>query len=152
MGDLPNGHPGCLVASYVYQDYLFSQDVRDMTTEGHRIWRRRFRERLDRIAERYPPRIEVSLDDMADMLSSVADGGIILSKVLKDNSALARQVTGFRWRPAGPEEVPNVVTPTPFDRVAMDIRRIREATGFQPRFADLDEAVSDWLASAAAES
>ncbi|MCL4716044.1 MAG: TetR/AcrR family transcriptional regulator [Hyphomonadaceae bacterium] len=96
MGDLPNGHPGCLVASYVYQDYLFSQDVRDMTTEGHRIWRRRFRERLDRIAERYPPRIEVSLDDMADMLSSVADGGIILSKSLHDPQVLPRQIMQYR--------------------------------------------------------
>ena len=94
--DLPNGHPGCLVASYVYQDHLFSREVRDMTTEGHRIWRKRFRERLDRIAERYPPRIEVDLDDMADMLSAVADGGIILSKSLGDPSLLPRQILQYR--------------------------------------------------------
>lgn len=96
MGDLPNGHPGCLVASYVYQDQMFSRDVREMTTEGHRIWRRRFRERLDGIAERYPPRIEVDLDDMADLLSSVADGGIILSKSLGDPSLLPRQILQYR--------------------------------------------------------
>jgi AcrR family transcriptional regulator len=96
MGDLPNGHPGCLAASYVYQDYLFSRDVRSMTTEGHRIWRKRFRERLDRIAERYPARIEVSLDDMADMLSAVADGGIILSKSLGDPQVLPRQIMQYR--------------------------------------------------------
>ena len=96
MGDLPNGHPGCLIASYVYQDFMFSREVRDMTTEGHRIWRRRFRERLDRIAERYPPCIEVDLDDMADMLSSVADGGIILSKSLHDPSLLPRQILQYR--------------------------------------------------------
>jgi AcrR family transcriptional regulator len=96
MGDLPNGHPGCLAASYVYQDFLFSRDVRDMTTEGHRIWRKRFRERLDRIAERYPPRIEVDFDDMADMLSAVADGGIILSKSLHDPQVLPRQIMLYR--------------------------------------------------------
>jgi len=96
MGDLPNGHPGCLIASYVYQDFLFSQEVREMTTEGHRIWRRRFRERLDRISERYPARIEVNLDDMADMLSAVADGGIILSKSLHDPSLLPRQILQYR--------------------------------------------------------
>jgi AcrR family transcriptional regulator len=90
--DLPNGHPGCIVASYVYQDHLFSREVREMTAEGHRIWRRRFRERLDRIAERYPARIDVNLDDMADMLSAVADGGIILSKSLSDPSILPRQI------------------------------------------------------------
>jgi nucleoside-diphosphate-sugar epimerase len=63
--------------------------------------------------------------------------------------ALARRVPGFRWRAAGPEETATVVTHVPFDRVAMDIRRIRDATGFQPRFADLDQAVEDWLASGA---
>ena len=96
MGDLPNGHPGCLVASYVYQDFLFSAEVRAMTTEGHRIWRTRFRERLDRIAERYPPKIEINLDDLADMLSAVADGGIILSKSLHDPSLLPRQIMQYR--------------------------------------------------------
>ncbi|HRK64444.1 MAG TPA: TetR/AcrR family transcriptional regulator [Terricaulis sp.] len=96
MADMPNGHPGCLVASYVYQDFLFSADVRAMTTEGHQIWRARFRERLDRIAERYPPKVEVNLDDMADLLSSVADGGIILSKSLHDPSILPRQILQYR--------------------------------------------------------
>lgn len=96
MGDLPNGHPGCLVASYVYQDYLFSQEVRRMTTEGHRIWRVRFREKLDRIAERYPPKVEVNLDDIADMLSSVADGGIILAKSLSEPGILSRQILQYR--------------------------------------------------------
>jgi TetR/AcrR family transcriptional repressor of nem operon len=96
MGDLPNGHPGCLVASYVYQDHMFSREVREMTTEGHRIWTRRFRPRLERIAERYPPRIEVDLDDMAHMLSAVADGGIILSKSLGDPKVLSRQILQYR--------------------------------------------------------
>jgi TetR/AcrR family transcriptional regulator, transcriptional repressor for nem operon len=94
--DLPNGHPGCLVASYVYQDHLFSADVRAMSMDGHRIWRKRFRERLDPIAARYPPRIEVDLDDMADMLSAVADGGIILSKSLHEPGVLPRQILQYR--------------------------------------------------------
>jgi len=96
MGDLPSGHPGCLVASYVYQDHLFSHEVRTMTTEGHLIWRTRFRARLDHIAERYPPKIAVDLDDVADMLSSVADGGIILSKSLHDPGVLPRQILLYR--------------------------------------------------------
>jgi len=89
MGDLPNGHPGCLAASYVYQDYLFNRDVRAMTTEGHRIWRRRFGERLARISEQYPPRVEIDLQDLADMLSAVADGGIILEKPVRSANPAA---------------------------------------------------------------
>ena len=96
FGDLPNGHPGCLIAAYCYQDRLFDQQVRDLNTASVILWRKRFRARLDLIAARYPPRIPVDLDDLADMLSAVADGGIILSKSLKDSRALARQMLLYR--------------------------------------------------------
>ena len=96
MSDLPSGHPGCLVASYCYQDRLFDKEVRELNAKAVLGWRQRFRERLDVIAARYPPRIVVDLDDLADMLSVVADGGIILSKVVKDKEALARQVMLYR--------------------------------------------------------
>tara|TARA_R110000782_G_scaffold127769_1_gene219361 strand:- start:268 stop:903 length:636 start_codon:yes stop_codon:yes gene_type:complete len=96
MTDLPSGHPGCLVASYVYSEHLFSREVRNMTTEGHQIWRKRFGERLRKIAKRYPPESEVNLDDLADMLSAVADGGIILSKSLHDPMVLPKQILLYR--------------------------------------------------------
>jgi len=96
VADLPNGHPGCLIASYCYQDRLFDQQVRDLNTQSVLLWRARFRARLDRIAERYPPRIGVDLDDLADMLSAVADGGIVLSKVLHDPAAMPRQILLYR--------------------------------------------------------
>ncbi len=96
LGDLPNGHPGCLIAAYCYQDRLFDQQVRDLNAASMVLWRKRFRTRLDLIAERYPPRIPVDFDDLADMLSVVADGGIILSKVLRDPPALSRQILLYR--------------------------------------------------------
>jgi len=96
LGDLPNGHPGCLIAAYCYQDRMFDQHIRTLNAEAVLSWRRRFRERLDRIAARYPPRVAVDLDDLADMLSAVVDGGIILWKVLKDKDALPRQVMLYR--------------------------------------------------------
>jgi AcrR family transcriptional regulator len=96
VADLPNGHPGCLIAAYCYQDRLFDQQVRDLNAQSVLLWRKRFRTRLDRIAERYPPRIAVDLDDLADMLSAVADGGIILSKVLRDPMAMPRQILLYR--------------------------------------------------------
>lgn len=96
MNDLPSGHPGCLVASYCYQDRLFDREIRELNAAAVLGWRQRFRERLDLIAARYPPRIAVDLDDLADMLSVVADGGIILSKVVKDKDALSRQVMLYR--------------------------------------------------------
>jgi AcrR family transcriptional regulator len=94
--DLPSAHPGCIVASVCYQDRLFDREVRDLNAEGVLGWRRRFRARLDQIAERYPPKIAVDLDDVADMLMAVTDGGIILSRTLEDRTALPRQVLLYR--------------------------------------------------------
>ena len=96
MADLPEAHPGCLIASYCYQENLFNKDVRDLNTAGVLAWRRRFRERLDLIAARYPPRIDVDLDALADMVSAIVDGGIIISKVVKDKDVLPRQVMLYR--------------------------------------------------------
>ena len=59
-------------------------------------WRKRFRERLELIAARYPPKSPVDLDDLADMLSVIADGGIILSRVVNDKQALPRQIMLYR--------------------------------------------------------
>jgi TetR/AcrR family transcriptional regulator, transcriptional repressor for nem operon len=96
LADLPGGHPGCLVASYCYQDRLFDKDVRELNATALLSWRRRFRTRLELIAKRYKPRIKIDLDDLADMLSAIADGGIILAKVTKDKDALPRQVLLYR--------------------------------------------------------
>jgi TetR/AcrR family transcriptional regulator, transcriptional repressor for nem operon len=96
MADLTSGHPGCLVASYCYQDRLFSSEIRELGAMGVRRWRERFRKRLDAIVERYPPKIDVNLDVMADMLSAVVDGGIVLSKSLSQPKHLPDQVMLYR--------------------------------------------------------
>jgi len=96
MQDLPKTHPGCLVASFCYQENLFSADVRELNKAGVLRWRRKFRGQLDKITARHPPRLDVDLDALADMLSAVVDGGIIISRVLHDKDVLPKQVLLFR--------------------------------------------------------
>jgi AcrR family transcriptional regulator len=96
MSDLPNGHPGCLIASICYQERLFDRDVRNLTADSVRGWNARFRAIFDSIASTYPPREPVDLDDLADMLSCVVDGAIIMSKTLDDPRRLERQILAFR--------------------------------------------------------
>ena len=50
------------------------------------------------LAERYPPKIEVNLDVMADMVSAVVDGGILLSKSLSQPKHLPEQIMLYRSR------------------------------------------------------
>ncbi|MEM8571800.1 MAG: TetR/AcrR family transcriptional regulator [Pseudomonadota bacterium] len=94
--DLPNGHPGCIVASVCYHEQLFDQEVRSLNAKAVLSWRARFRERIEQIAGRYEPRIAVNLDDLADMFSVVTDGGIILSRVVVDKTLLPRQLLLYR--------------------------------------------------------
>ncbi|MGE0565064.1 MAG: TetR/AcrR family transcriptional regulator [Pseudolabrys sp.] len=96
MADLPVNYPGCLAASFAYQDTLFSADVCKMNADGLLGWRTRFRERLDRIAQKYPPKQDVDLDALADMVTSLVEGGLILGRVLKDNTILPRQILLYR--------------------------------------------------------
>lgn len=96
FNDLPHAHPGCLTAAFCYQDRQFDKRVRELNASGIVAWRERFRGRLQVIAARYPPRMVVDLTDVADMLSALADGGIILSKALDDPKALPRQIRLYR--------------------------------------------------------
>ncbi len=96
MADLPGRHPGCLVASYCYQDQLHSREIRAMSMEGMLTWRRRFSERLERIAARYPPRMPVDLYALADMTITLVEGGIILDKGRREQGNLARQILMLR--------------------------------------------------------
>ena len=96
LGNLPKAHPGCLAASFAYQDQLFNREIRELNAEGILLWRRRFRERLDCIAADHPPRESVDLDALADMATTLVEGGIVLSRALKEPTILPRQVLLYR--------------------------------------------------------
>jgi AcrR family transcriptional regulator len=96
MADLPEAHPGCLAASFCYQDHLFSQEIRDLNAAGILAWRHRFRERFDLIAARYPPRMDADLDALADMASTLVEGGLVLGRALRDVAILPKQILLYR--------------------------------------------------------
>jgi AcrR family transcriptional regulator len=96
LSDLPKTHPGCIVAAFCYQDQQFSVAIRDLNAEGIRAWRGRIAVMLDNIAKKYPPRDGVDLDALADMATSIVEGGIILSRTFGDNTYLKSQVMAYR--------------------------------------------------------
>ncbi len=96
LTDLPENHPGCLAASICYQDQLFNREVRELNARGTLTWRTRFGGYLEEIARVHPPRIEVDLQALADMVSALVEGGIVLNKLLKEPKLLATQITLYR--------------------------------------------------------
>lgn len=96
MADLPDNYPGCLAASFCYQDQLFDAEIRGLNAQGMLEWRHRFRKRFETIAERYPPRDPVDMEALADMTTVLVEGGLILGRALQDSSILPRQILMFR--------------------------------------------------------
>ncbi|QEW18562.1 DNA-binding transcriptional repressor AcrR [Marinibacterium anthonyi] len=96
MADLPNGHPGCLVATFCYSERMFDQKVRDLNRSAVMIWRARFLAMLEEIAAIYPPRDKVDLRALADMISNTVEGGIVLSKAVAEPALLAEQIMLLR--------------------------------------------------------
>lgn len=96
MEDLPTAHPGCLVASICYQERLFDREVVALTAQSVLSWNTRFRNYIEDIAAAYPPRDKVDLDNIADMLSCIIHGAIIVSKTLGEPTRLGRQIRAYR--------------------------------------------------------
>jgi len=96
MADLPGSHPGCLVASFTYESQQFDDDIKALNAEGVLSWRRIFMQLFERAREKYPLKVDRPLEEIADLLSSVIEGGIIMGKVLNDQHILPNQLLQYR--------------------------------------------------------
>lgn len=93
---LTEPYPGCLFASYCYQHGLFDERTLELVDEAVLLWRRRLTGKLREVAERHPPRHDVDLEALADMLWVIFEGAFILSRTLDEPQAVARQLAVYR--------------------------------------------------------
>ena len=96
FADLPNGHPGCLIASICYQERLFDREVRAITTQTVEDWNGFFCDKVMAVAAVYRAREDVDPRQLAMMLSCIVDGAIIMGKALHDPTILPRQILMVR--------------------------------------------------------
>ncbi|MCF7981690.1 MAG: TetR/AcrR family transcriptional regulator [Pseudomonadales bacterium] len=96
MENLEGLHPGCLVASFTYESHQVNEQVRQITADSVLDWRKLFRGQIDKINARYPTNKVNCSDDLADMLSTIIEGGIIVSRALNDPSILVKQLLEYR--------------------------------------------------------
>ena len=89
-------HPGCLVASIVYQDQVFDREVQRLNSEAVLRWRERFLGWIEAIDEKYQPVVPLDRAVLADGLSAVVEGSIVLAKALDDPKLMGRQLRLFR--------------------------------------------------------
>jgi AcrR family transcriptional regulator len=96
MGGLPDGHPGCLVATMTYQDRLFDRDVRAMVTETVTGWNGFFTDLIEAALAAYSPREAVDAESLARTICCVIDGSIIMAKALGRPGVLPEQLLMIR--------------------------------------------------------
>jgi TetR/AcrR family transcriptional regulator, transcriptional repressor for nem operon len=96
VDELDGDLPGCLYASFSYEQHLVDPETRDLIAKAVLAWRVRTREKLDEVVARYPPRIPVDLDALADQALAVYEGTFILSRALGEPELLRGQLHHFR--------------------------------------------------------
>lgn len=95
MDALEEPFPGCLFASYCYQSELFDDNILNLIRESMLAWRKRVLEQLNVITEKYPPKEEINLESLADMLVVIFEGAFVLSQSLKETETVARQLSHY---------------------------------------------------------
>ncbi|MGH3109795.1 MAG: TetR/AcrR family transcriptional regulator [Gaiellaceae bacterium] len=95
-GELDGETPGCLYASFCYEQELVDETTRDLIADAMLAWRTRTRAKLDAVAARYPPRVPVDLDALADQGLAVYEGAFVLSRALGEPELLRGQLRHFR--------------------------------------------------------
>jgi AcrR family transcriptional regulator len=89
-------HPGCLVAVIVYQEQVFDAEVRRLNSEAVMRWRARFIAWFEAIDRKHAPVTPVDRLALADALSAIVEGAIVLAKALDDPALMGRQLRLFR--------------------------------------------------------
>jgi TetR/AcrR family transcriptional repressor of nem operon len=96
VDEIAGGTPGCLYASVMYEQELVDETTRHLIGDAVRAWRARTRMKLDEVAARYPPRVAVDLDALADQGLAIYEGTFVLSRALGEPELLRGQLRHFR--------------------------------------------------------
>ena len=94
--DLTEPYPGCLLASYVYEMQQFDDDIIPIINEEFLLSRRELVGLIERIAEKFPPRVPVDVLALADMFMSTFEGAFVLSKSLNEPDLTAEQLRLYK--------------------------------------------------------
>lgn len=96
LAGLDSPHPGCMLASFIYQFEEFTADTQTAIVTGFDEWHRVLGGKFEKILARHTPKTEVSAAGLVDNFLAQFEGGMILSKMSSRPSALAEQLKHYR--------------------------------------------------------
>jgi TetR/AcrR family transcriptional repressor of nem operon len=91
-----NPPPGCMYAVYTYESMQFEPSVRDFVADTLRKWTSIYVRKFQDVLDRYEPAMPVTARQLAEMIASVIEGGLVLQRAYSDIRITARQSEQFR--------------------------------------------------------
>lgn len=88
--------PGCMYAAYTYESMQFAPAVRDFVADTLRRWTSIYVRKYQEVIDRYPPALDVTARQLAEMTVSIIEGGLILQRAYGDTNATCRQSEQLR--------------------------------------------------------
>lgn len=88
--------PGCMYAVYTYESMQFEPSIRDFVADTLRKWTSIYVRKFQDVLDRYEPALPVTARQLAEMVVSVVEGGLILQRAYGDVRMTSRQSEQFR--------------------------------------------------------
>jgi TetR/AcrR family transcriptional repressor of nem operon len=88
--------PGCMYAAYTYESMQFEPAVRDFVADTLRRWTSIYVRKFQELLDRYAPAQPVTARQLAEMIVSMIEGGLVLQRAYGDAQATRRQSEQFR--------------------------------------------------------
>jgi TetR/AcrR family transcriptional repressor of nem operon len=96
LDELATDDPGCLYATFVYERQLGVDGAAETIAASVAAWRERFRSKLAEVVVRYPPRIDVDLDALSDLVLTASEGAYIVARATRDPDLVRGQLLQVR--------------------------------------------------------
>jgi TetR/AcrR family transcriptional repressor of nem operon len=88
--------PGCMYAVYTYESMQFDPSVRDIIADILQQWTSIYVRKFQEVLDRYRPALPVTAPELAEMIVSIVEGGLVLQRAYGDVGVTARQSEQFR--------------------------------------------------------
>lgn len=88
--------PGCMYAVYTYESRQFGPEVLEFVSDTLRQWTSIYVRKFQEVIDRYEPALPVTARQLAEMIVSVIEGGLVLQRAHGDTDTTRRQSQQFR--------------------------------------------------------
>jgi TetR/AcrR family transcriptional repressor of nem operon len=87
---------GCVFASFTHEGAAFGPDIRAYIRERLGLWQNLFQKKLAALVAARPPIVPVGATELAELIVTLIEGGLIMGNALEDRRFLQRQSRQYR--------------------------------------------------------